>query len=438
MTNAVNFITVDIWRLRLEDLPFGKSFAVKQLRIILLALRGFDEDRCFSRAASLTFNTLLSIVPVVAILFGVAKGFGFEKLLEQRLFENFPGQEEILTSVISFSNSLLEQTKGGLIAGIGVAVLFWSVLKVLGHIENALNKIWEIRESRSWGRKISDYLSVMLIAPMLILMSGSITVFITTQITQITQKVTWLEMLSPLIYFSFNLIPYFLIWVLFTVVYVLMPNTKVKIRGGILAGIIAGTIFQIFQGVYIEFQIGVARYNAIYGSFAALPLFLFWVQISWWIVLFGAELSFASQNVRSYEYDPDSRRISPAFKKLLMLQVTHLLVHHFKNGKLPLTAPKISKRLAIPIRLLHQVLYELTTAGLLNETRTKSENQFGYQPARDINDITIGSVLEAIDHNGVDNIPVSRTAELEVLSDSMAQFSQAMESSPANKLLKDI
>jgi membrane protein len=212
----------------------------------------------------------------------------------------------------------------------------------------------------------------------------------------------------------------------------------VKIRGGILAGIIAGTIFQIFQGVYIDFQIGVARYNAIYGSFAALPLFLFWVQISWWIVLFGAELSFASQNVRSYEYDPDSRRISPAFKKLLMLQVAHLLVHHFKNGKLPLTATKISKRLFIPIRLLHQILYELTTAGLLNETRTKMENQFSYQPARDINGITVGSVLEAIDHNGVDNIPVSRTAELEVLSDSLEQFNQAMQSSPANKLLKDI
>ena len=163
-------------------------------------------------------------------------------------------------------------------------------------VENALNKIWEIKEGRSWGRKISEYLSIMLIAPVLILMSGSITVFITTQITEITQKVTWLEMLSPLIYFSFKLIPFALIWALFTVVYVLMPNTKVKLKGGILAGIIAGTMYQIFQGIYIEFQIGVARYNAIYGGFAALPLFLMWVQISWWIVLFGAELSFASQN----------------------------------------------------------------------------------------------------------------------------------------------
>jgi membrane protein len=263
-------------------------------------------------------------------------------------------------------------------------------------------------------------------------------VFITTQITQITQKVTWLGMLNPLIYFSFNLIPYFLIWVLITFVYVLMPNTKVKLRSGILAGIIAGTIFQLFQEFYIDFQIGMARYNAIYGSFAALPLFLFWVQISWWIVLFGAELSFATQNVRSYEYDPDSRRISPAFKKLLVLQVSHLLIHNFKDGNPPLTASKISKRLSIPIRLLHQVLYELTTAGLLNETKTKRENQFGYQPARDINTLSVGGVLDALDHNGVDDIPVTKTEELEVLSNSLEQFSQAMQNSPANKLLKDI
>ena len=192
ISKIINFIRVDIWRMRLDDLPFQKTIFIKTLRIIILTVRGFDQDQCLLRASALTFYTILSIPSVVAMFFGIAKGFGFEKRLEQRLFENFPGQEEILTSVISFSNSLLEQTRGGLIAGIGVVVLFWSVLKVLGHIENALNNIWEIKESRSWGRKISDYLSVMLIAPVLILMSGSITVFITTQITEITQKVALL------------------------------------------------------------------------------------------------------------------------------------------------------------------------------------------------------------------------------------------------------
>jgi membrane protein len=157
ISRVIDYIGVDIWRIRLGDLPFGKSFLIRQLRIIILAFRGYDEDRCLLRASSLTFYTLLSVVPVVAMFFGVAKGFGFEKRLESQLFERFPGQEEVLSQVISFSNTLLEQTKGGLIAGVGLLVLFWSVLKVLGHIEMALNDIWEIKQQRSWGRKFSDY-----------------------------------------------------------------------------------------------------------------------------------------------------------------------------------------------------------------------------------------------------------------------------------------
>jgi membrane protein len=231
ITRAVEFITTDIWRVRLEDLPFGKSFLVKQLRIIILTLRGFDEDRCFFRASSLTFYTLLSIVPVAAMLFGVAKGFGFEKLLRKELFERFPGeaQQEVLTKVIEFAESMLEATKGGLIAGIGLIVLFWSVIKVLSYIETSLNDIWEIKENRTWGRKFSDYLAVMIISPLLIIVSSSATVFITTQVTQLTNKIELLGMISPLIFLSFKLIPYVLIWILFSVIYILMPNTKVNL-----------------------------------------------------------------------------------------------------------------------------------------------------------------------------------------------------------------
>lgn len=438
LSKIIDFIRIDIWRIRLNELPFKKSIFINLLRIIILTLRGFDQDKCLLRASALTFYTVFSIPSVMAMFFGIAKGFGFEKRLETSLMKNFPGQEEILTQVITFSNSLLEQTKGGVIAGIGLLILFWSVLKVLGHIESSLNDIWEIKESRSWGRRFSDYLSVMLISPICILMSGSITVFITTQITAITNKVKLLGILSPLIFLSFKLIPFVLIWILFTIIYVLMPNTKVNLGAGFLAGIIAGTIYQIFQGIYINFQIGVAKYNAIYGSFAALPLFLMWVQISWWIVLFGAELSFASQNVRTYEYEPDCLKISPAFKKLLTLQVAHLLVQTFKNGEKPLTDSQISHRLDIPIRLMHQILYELVTSGLLIETKTKEDKKFGYQPAKDINGLTIRHILEAIEQNGVDNLPVAKTEELEVLSESLKKFSEAMENSPGNRLLKDI
>ena len=433
-----NFIKVDIWRIRLADLPFGKSFLIKQLRIIILAIRGYDEDKCFFRASSLTFYTLLSIVPVAAMFFGIAKGFGFEKVLEKRIYENFPGQQEVLSQVLNFSNSLLQETRGGLIAGIGLAVLFWSILKVLNHIERSFNDIWEIKVGRSWGRKFGDYLSIMLISPIFIIMSGSLTVFITTQVEQITQRIALLGMFSPAISFLLKFIPYVLIWALFTFLYIIMPNTKVNFKAGLLGGVVAGTIYQIAQWAYISFQVGAARYNAIYGSFAALPLFLMWVQISWWIVLFGAELSFANQNVDTYEYEPDCLKISPAYKRLLTLQIAHLLIKNFWNGKKPLTYSQISDRLTMPVRLVHSIIFDLVASGLVSETKTKSDKEFAYQPARDISTLTIKTILEALDQNGTDDIPVAKTEDYRALSEALKNFSDAMENSPANKLLKDI
>ena len=438
ISDFFSFIRIDIWRIRLEDLPFGKSFLIKQLRIIILAFRGYLEDRCLLRASSLTFYTLLSIVPVAAMFFGVAKGFGFERRLEKELFNRFPGQEEVLSQVIHFSNSLLEQTRGGLIAGIGLLVLFWSVLKVLGHIEMAFNDIWEIKKQRSWGRKFSDYLSIMLISPILVLMSGSATVYITTQVTQITQEVEMLGIVGPFISFLLKYIPYVLIWAVFTLLYIIMPNTKVHFKAGLMGGVVAGTLYQIAQGLYISFQIGAAKYNAIYGSFAALPLFLMWVQISWWIVLFGAELSFANQNVDTYEYEPDSLKVSTGFKKLLTLQIVHLLIKKFANGDKPLTDIQISGQLQIPIRLVHSILFELVASDLVSEIRTDIDKEFAYQPACDINKMTIQFVLDALDHKGTEDIPVAKTEGHQALFDALKDFNAAMEKSPANKLLKDL
>jgi len=437
---AINFVTVDIWRLRLENLPFGKSFLVKQLRVFLLTLRGFVDDGCFSRASSLTFNTLLSIVPVVAILFGVAKGFGFETKLKRELFDKFSGeaQQEVLLKVFDFAESMLQVTKGGVIAGIGLVILFWSVINVLGNIEASFNEIWEIKESRTWARKFSDYLAIMILSPIFIMLSSSATVFITSKITLLTEQIKLLGMISPFIFLGLKLIPYVLIWSLFTIIYILMPNTKVNLKAGLLAGIIAGTIFQIVQWGYISFQIGTAKYNAIYGSFAALPLFLIWVQISWLVVLFGAELSFAHQNVDTYEYEPDSRRVSPAFKKVLTLQIAHLLVKNFANGDRPFTDIEICTRLKMPIRLVHIVLYDLVKSRVVSEIRTRQDRQIAYQPARDISTLTIKYVIDAIDQNGTNNIPVARTDEFIALSEAIDKFREEMEASPANRLLKDI
>ncbi len=199
IARLIDFITTDIWRIRLQDTPRSKSFFLKQLRIVILAVRGFDEDRCHL-ACALTFYSLLSIVPVIAILFGIAKGFGFQEMLEKELLEKFSAHQAVLVQVMDFAKSLLETTRGGLIAGIGLAVLFWTVIKVLGSIERSFNNVWGVKTPRPWSRKFTDYISVLLIAPILFLLSSSIMVFITSQVTFITEKFALLGVFSPLFF----------------------------------------------------------------------------------------------------------------------------------------------------------------------------------------------------------------------------------------------
>jgi membrane protein len=232
--------------------------------------------------------------------------------------------------------------------------------------------------------------------------------------------------------------PYFLIWVLFTLIYLIMPNTKVTLKAGLLAGLVAGTIFQLLQMFYIGFQIGAAKASAIYGSFAALPLFLVWVQLSWMIVLFGAELAFANQNVDTYEYEPDCLKTSPSFRRLVALQIVHQLVIRLAADGKPMTAAELSTKIETPLRLINHILFDLTASGILVETKTESEKETGFMPARDINTLTIASVLEALDANGLDTIPVSKNPVHDQLSASLTKIREAAAASPANRLLKDL
>lgn len=435
---AVDFIKRDIWRIRRTNLPPGKSFSLTLMRVLILSIRGFDEDKCQLRASALTFYSLISIVPVAAMAFGIAKGFGFEKMLEAQLRNKLAGNEEILDNVIQFSHSLLESTKGGLLAGIGLIVLFWAVIKVLGQIEDSLNDIWGIKEQRTLGRKFGDYLSLMLICPVLVILSSSVTVFVTTQVTLILQKITILGAFSPIILLLLKLLPYMLLWGLFTFLYMFIPNTKVHFTSALLAGIVSGTIFQFVQWTYITFQIGAAKYNAIYGSFAAFPLFLVWLQLSWLIVLYGAEVSFAHQNVDTYEFEPDALQVSHRLKKLLSLQIAQRIIKNFAQGQSPLTARKVSHELEIPIRLVNDILFDLTQSGILSAADTGGKGERGFQPARDIHMLTIQHVIDAMEQRGVNTIPFAHTDEFSTLSEELEIFGKTIEKLPGNRLLKDL
>jgi membrane protein len=436
LQQATNFIQHDIWRIRRTNLPPGKSLSLNLLRVLILSIRGFDEDKCQLRASALTFYSLISIVPVFAMAFGIAKGFGFEKVLEEQLRDKLAGHEDILANVIDFSHSLLANTQGGLIAGIGLVMLFWAVLKVLGHIEYSFNDIWGIKEQRSIGRKFADYLSLMLICPVIIILSGGATVFIATQVNLILEKFAILGAFSPVLLFLLNLLPYTLLWGLFTFLFVFMPNTKVRFSSGLIAGIITGTLFQAVQWGYITFQVGVVKYNAIYGSFAALPLFLIWLQLSWLIVLYGAELAFAHQNVDTYEFEPDALQASHRLRTLLTLQITHHLIMNFTRGGKPLTAQQLSNQLEIPIRFVNDLLFELIKSGIVSVAEIEGDGEKGHQPAIDINVLTIQYVIEAMENRGLNTLPFAHSPEFASLSASLTLFGQAIGNMPENKLLK--
>ncbi len=435
---SISFLTTDVWRVRRKDLPRARAFFLRLLRIVLLTFRGLAEDRCQLRASSLTFYSLLSVVPVLAMIFGIAKGFGFEKNLREILLERLAGQEEVALRIIDFSHALLDNVKGGLVAGIGVVVLFYTIIKILSHIESAFNDIWGVKKPRTLGRKITDYLSMMLICPVLFLMSSAATVVIASGVRFVMERITLLGAVGPLVSVLLKLLPYGVLWVLFTFVYMFMPNNRVRFTSALLAGIIAGTAYHLFQWVYIFFQVNMSRYNAIYGSFAALPLFFIWLQVSWIIVLFGAEVSFAHQNVDTYEFEKDCLTVNRAFKRLLSLRVVQFLVRRFGAGDPPCSALQISHHLEIPVRLVHQLLFELVAAGVLSESCSPGDGDVGYQPGRDPDTLTIHAVLDALDHRGHESIPVAWTEDMDRLSRSLRAFHEAVEASPSNRLLKAI
>jgi membrane protein len=435
---VLTFLKTGIWRVRQDDVDSLRWFGIRILRIILLTFRGFVENRCQLRASSLTFYSLLSVVPVMAMAFGVAKGFGFQRTLEREVGKILSAHSEIAGQIMAFANRLLDSTKGGLVAGIGFAFLVWTVIKVLSNIEQSFNEIWGVKEPRSWVRKVSDYLSLMFILPVLFIASSAATVIVAGQIQTIMAKISLLGFMSPLVHMLIRFLPLVVICFMFTLLYIFMPNTHVRVRAALIAGIAAGSAFQLFQFLYVTFQIGVAKYNAIYGSFAALPLFLIWLQASWMIVLSGAELSFATQNVDTYEFEPDANLASTAFRKLLSLRIVNLLIEHFSQGEQPMDEEAIARTLSIPIRLLRTLLFELVEAGLISPVRMASEKVHAFQPAFDPDHMSVASVLEAMELHGVDTIPVLESDEMEQLRNSMETMREENRRSAANLLLKDI
>lgn len=415
-----------------------KLFLVKQLRIFTLAFKGFGEDKVKLRASALTYYTMFSIVPVIALAFGIANGFGFGTFLEEQIMENFSGHEKVLEWILGFVQKYLLKIRGGVIAGVGIVVLLWSVMKLLGNIESSFNDIWQIKKSRVISRKISDYVSLVVITPVLLFVSSSVTIFLANEIKHSSEFFPLLSYIGPVLSFFVSLIPYVLIWLIFTLLYIVMPNTKVKFKSAFIGGVIAGTIFQLLQWGYIYFQGSITSYGAIYGSFAALPLFLIWMQLSWLIVLLGAEISFANQNVEHYETESESINISNHLRRTFTMLILKEIILTFKNGETPMTAEQLAKKMDFPVRIIREIIYELQETGIISETVTKSVKESAYQPAQDIDNLTIAYVIDLLDKRGNDTLFMGDSKELAKMMKVVDGFMNEIKASKNNKLIYEL
>ncbi|MGM5631993.1 YihY/virulence factor BrkB family protein [Apibacter raozihei] len=426
----LNFLTYDIWRITENDSTVRKIGLFNVIKAFLLTFRNINGSQLNTRAGALTYSSLLSIIPLLAVLFAIARGFGFQNIVKSQLFQYFAGQEEVLAKAMQFIDKSIEYAQGGIFLGIGVVVLLYTVIMLLSSIEDNFNTIWRIKKGRTIFRQFTDYLALIIIFPVFLICNAGLSILLSSTID--------INIIGSVVSTIIKIAPYVITIILFTLLYLYMPNTKVRFSAALLAGTFSGTCFQVFQMLYISGQIWISKYNAIYGSFAALPLLLLWLQLSWFICLFGVQLSFAYQNVNKFSFEKEITNISRRYKDFVLLLIATLIVKRFEKGEKPYTADELSEKYKIPTQLTSDSLFYLLQVGIIIETPTDDSLVLAYIPSIDINKITIGYFFTKIDRYGSENFKLDIHGELRSLWDKTVEVKKMIKEKEGNILLKDI
>jgi len=393
----IQFLKVDIWRVSEEELSPSKKLLYAVIKTLYLAVRFFTTKRVINQASALTYSTLLAIVPILAVVFAIARGFGYNKYIEVWFRDAFSSQPQVAEVIIGFVNSYLVHTKSGIFLGVGLIFMLYTVMMLVGNIENTFNEIWQVKKKRSIFRTITDYLAMFFLFPILIVVSSGISLFLATMANSMTDFL----LLGSAVRLLIDASPYVLMSLLFISLYVFMPNTHVKVKNAVVPGILAGIAMQLVQFFYIHSQLWVTGYNAIYGSFAALPLFMLWVQISWTICLFGAELTYTSQNLDYYDYDARTDDISHRYQLMLSALLMSRICRRFADGRKALTAEELREETGIPIRIVNDLLYKLIDARLLIEISTDEKGGTStFVPAESLDNLNLGVMIDRLEAQG--------------------------------------
>jgi membrane protein len=396
------FITQDVWDMDPRHMPAMKAAGVRTLRAIYMMVRGFMEDDCPLHASALTLSTLMAIVPILALSLALARGFGDADTAKARIREavsewtaTFQGPRteeaepvpeaaggqaaavdetrltEQIDRLLEGAFERVESINFATLGSVGLILLLWMVTQVLGRVESAFNRVWGVTQGRSIWRRFTDYLSVLIVLPLLIIAASSIPVADLAMRHMDEYQANFLRALISSKAFRHAAVGAITVMA-FTFFIMFMPNTAVRFRAALLGGILSGVLFLIWMKICAAFQIYVAGYGRIYGGFAVVPVLLAWVFVSWEIVLFGAEAAFAAQNCSTYRMEQDSLRASVQARLLLALSVVLDAARAMKGDAPDFDAGAFSKEHRVPVRFLNETLHFLVKAGLLAEVSERS------------------------------------------------------------------
>lgn len=388
------FFKDDIWR-DPEEADSIRMFLYRCIRVVLLTVNGLKDHFIFLRASALSYSTLLAIVPILAIAFSMMKGLGVQTRLERVLINYLTAEQEELTNRIF---DYIANTDFKVLGVLGTVMLIYAVLVMLGNVEKTFNHFWGVTRSRRLVRKISDYVSLLILGPLLMVISTAMLASLSS--TLAVQTLSKYEFFKLFFMLFHSFIPKVGLWVAFTAMYILVPNTRVKFVPALIAGVICASLWEGAFKIFTSFNIGLTNYNKIYGTFAVLPIFIIWLYISWIIVLIGAQLSHVIQNIRSFQQELEAVDFSFSQREkmamIIMLKISEL----FHNGLPQKTMDDLSQILAVPARLVREIIQILCDQGLLQEIYGEEPV---FQPARNPALISVFDVSQAMRHAGMNH-----------------------------------
>ena len=394
--SGYQFVTQDIWRMSVKGKNKRRDFGIQVIKTLVLSVRGFNENDVNMRANSLTYSLMFAAVPIMAFIIAIGRGFGFEQVIEDYLNASFLGKFDIVPTIMQFVERYLETAQGGIFIGVGILVLLWAVYSFFQNVESSFNRIWQVGNNRSIIRQLANYLTTLLLIPILLIVSSGISIFLNSQMAEVALFTD-----AAITEFILKSIPWLISWTMFSLMYKTIPNTQVNFNSAVIPGVLVGTLIQILQMATVYFIMFLSRTSIVYGVFAAVPLLLMWLQWTCLLILFGAELSYAIQNNESFDFETDVRQMSRRYKDYLTLYIMCQIVKRFDNGDKALCAGEIAKQDNLPVRIVNQLLSRLCAVNLITEIGNEDENTVHtYQPALDINKITVGLVFARIDAQG--------------------------------------